>query len=88
MNRRQLLRTSFFGAVGATAVSAREFPPNYDESKELARFGLEAGVLQRPSNHILVRCSEQNVERVLKTLGEFGFGSIGISREDLLPLTA
>jgi hypothetical protein len=33
---------------------------------------------------ILVRSSEQNVERVLKTLGEFGFGSIGISKEDLL----
>jgi gluconate 2-dehydrogenase gamma chain len=35
MNRRQLLRTSLFGAAGAAA--AREFPANYDESKELAR---------------------------------------------------
>jgi hypothetical protein len=32
---------------------------------------------------IFVRSSEQNAERVLKTLGEFGFGSIGISKEDL-----
>jgi hypothetical protein len=33
---------------------------------------------------IFVRSSEQNVERVLKTLSEFGFGSLGIAKEDLM----
>jgi gluconate 2-dehydrogenase gamma chain len=36
VNRRQLFRTSLFTAIGVTA-AAREFPANYDQSKELAR---------------------------------------------------
>lgn len=41
MNRRDLLRFTAFGAIGATVnsapASAREFPANYDASKELER---------------------------------------------------
>ena len=36
-NRRQLLRASLLGAAGATAAVSREFPANYDDSRELAR---------------------------------------------------
>jgi hypothetical protein len=33
---------------------------------------------------ILIRPSEPNIRRVLTTLSEFGFGAVGISKEDLL----
>jgi hypothetical protein len=33
---------------------------------------------------ILIRPSEPNIQRVLTTLSEFGFGAVGISKEDLL----
>jgi hypothetical protein len=33
---------------------------------------------------VLIRSSEQNAHRVLKSLNEFGFGALGISKEDLL----
>jgi hypothetical protein len=33
--------------------------------------------------NILIRSSEQNAQRVPKTLNEFGFGALGISKEDL-----
>lgn len=33
---------------------------------------------------VLVLSSEKNVQRVLKSLEEFGFGTVGISKEDLL----
>lgn len=33
---------------------------------------------------LLVRASEQNAERLLRALSEFGFGALGITKEDLL----
>ncbi len=53
MNRRQLLRGSLFGAMGAAA-SAREFPPNYDESKELARADWKPTFLSDHQNQTVI----------------------------------
>lgn len=33
---------------------------------------------------LLVRSSEQNAERVLRALAQFGFGDVGITKEDLI----
>jgi hypothetical protein len=57
VNRRQLLRTSLFGAVGATA-AAREFPANYDESKVLARPDWKPAFLSDHQNQTLIVLSD------------------------------
>jgi hypothetical protein len=57
MNRRQLLRTSLFGAVTATA-AAREFPANYDESRELARPDWKPTFLSDHQNHTVIVLSD------------------------------
>ncbi len=51
MNRRELLRNTLLGAVGATAaVEAREFPANYDASKELANPNWKPAFLSEHQN--------------------------------------
>jgi len=58
VNRRQLLRTSLFGAVGASAAGAREFPANYDESKELARVDWRPAFFSDHQNQTVVVLSD------------------------------
>ena len=58
MNRRQLLRTSLFGAVGASAAAAREFPSNYDESKELARADWKPAFFSDHQNQTVIALSD------------------------------
>jgi hypothetical protein len=57
VNRRQLLRNSLFGAISATA-DAREFPANYDESKELAQSGWKPTFLSDHQNQTLIVLSD------------------------------
>jgi len=57
MNRRQVLRSSLFGAVGVTA-AAREFPPTYDESKELARADWKPAFLSEHQNRTVIVLGE------------------------------
>jgi Gluconate 2-dehydrogenase subunit 3 len=57
VNRRQLLRTSLFGAAGATA-AAREFPANYDESKALAQPDWKPTFLSGHQNQTLILLSD------------------------------
>lgn len=58
MNRRELLRNSLFGAIGATTAAAREFPANYDESKELAQSGWKPTFLSEHQNETLIVLSD------------------------------
>ncbi|HLN00159.1 MAG TPA: gluconate 2-dehydrogenase subunit 3 family protein [Bryobacteraceae bacterium] len=58
MNRRQLLRNSFLGAIGATAATAREFPANYDESKQLAQSDWKPTFLSDHQNQTLIVLSD------------------------------
>ena len=64
MNRRQLLRNSLLGAVGAaTAFTERpakalEFPPGYDASKELARADWKPVFLSDHQNETLLVLSD------------------------------
>src|ERR1035438_3982195 len=58
MNRRQLLRTSIFGAVGVTAAAAREFPANYDESKGLARPDWKPAFFSEHQNQTVIVLSD------------------------------
>lgn len=58
MNRRELFRTSLLGAIGATTTPAREFPANYDESKELAQPGWKPVFLSEHQNQTLVVLSD------------------------------
>src|SRR5579864_6465042 len=57
MNRRQLFRNTLLGAVGATA-AAREFPSNYDESKELARPDWKPTFLSDHQNQTIIVLSD------------------------------
>jgi len=62
MNRRDLLRTTLLGALGAsTAVSplsAREFPPGYDASKELERADWKPSFMDEHQNNTLIALGE------------------------------
>ena len=64
MNRRQLIRDSLWGAAGAAAfgtgqpATAREFPPNYDASQELARANWKPAFLSGHQNETLQVLSE------------------------------
>ncbi len=58
MNRRQLLRNTLFSAVGVTAVSAREFPPQFDDSKELARPDWKPTFLSEHQNQTVIVLSD------------------------------
>ena len=58
MNRRHLLRTSFLGAIGATTAAAREFPANYDESKQLAQPDWKPAFLSDHHNQTLIVLSD------------------------------
>ncbi len=57
MNRRQLFRNTLLGAVGATA-AAREFPANYDESKELAHSDWKPTFLSEHQNQTVIVLSD------------------------------
>jgi len=59
MNRRELLRTSLFGAAGAAAATAREFPANYDESKELARPDWKPAFFSDHQNQTVILLSDR-----------------------------
>ncbi len=58
MNRRELLRSSLVGVIGAAAASAREFPANYDQSKELAQPGWKPTFLSDHQNQTLIVLSD------------------------------
>jgi len=58
VNRRQLLRNSFLGAIGATAATGREFPANYDESKQLAQADWKPTFLSEHQNQTLIVLSD------------------------------
>jgi hypothetical protein len=57
VNRRQLLRSSLIGVFGATA-NAREFPANYDASKELAQSDWKPTFLGDHQNETLIVLSD------------------------------
>jgi Gluconate 2-dehydrogenase subunit 3 len=62
MNRRELLGLTIIGAIGATArptpVSARDFPPGYDASKELERADWKPVFLDGHQNETVVLLSD------------------------------
>ena len=58
MNRRQLFRQTLFGIAGAAAASAREFPPGYDASKDLARADWKPVFLSAHQNETLIALSD------------------------------
>jgi hypothetical protein len=58
VNRRQLLRNSLLGALGTTAAAAREFPANYDESKQLAQPNWKPAFLSDHQNQTLIVLSD------------------------------
>lgn len=58
MNRRQLLRTSLFGAAGAGVGAAREFPADYDESKVLARADWKPAFFSDHQNQTVIVLSD------------------------------
>lgn len=59
MNRRDLLRNTVLGAIGAVVpLSAREFPPGYDAWKELERPNWKPIFLDDHQNQTLVVLSE------------------------------
>ncbi len=58
MNRRQLLRSSLVGAIGAVAAPAREFPANYDQSRELGQPGWKLAFLSDHQNETLIVLSD------------------------------
>jgi len=62
MNRRDLLRSTLFGALGAsTAVpilNAREFPAGYDASKELERSDWKPAFMDEHQNNTLIALSD------------------------------
>jgi len=59
MNRRELLRNTLFGTVGFTsAANAREFPANYDESKELARTDWKPAFFSDHQNQTVISLSD------------------------------
>jgi hypothetical protein len=65
MNRRQLLRNTILGAVGASAVAttgppaeAREFPENFDASKDLANANWKPAFLSEHQNETLLLLSD------------------------------
>jgi hypothetical protein len=57
MNRRDLFRQAFLGAAAA-ASPARDFPSDYDASKELARAGWKPLFLSDHQNQTLIAFSE------------------------------
>jgi hypothetical protein len=57
-NRRQLLRASLFGAAGATAAIGREFPVNYDDSRELARTDWKPAFFSDHQNQTVIVLSD------------------------------
>ena len=58
MNRRQLLLSPLLGAIGAATAAAREFPANFDESKELAQSGWKPTFLSDHQNETLIVLSD------------------------------
>jgi hypothetical protein len=58
VNRRDLFRASLLTAAGATAAAAREFPANYDDSKELARPDWKPAFLSDHQNQTVIVLSE------------------------------
>ncbi len=62
MNRRDVLRLTVFGALGATAhpfhIFAREFPPGYDASKELERPDWKPVFVDAHQNETLIVLSD------------------------------
>lgn len=62
MNRRDLIRTSLFGALGLTSAShpalPREFSADYDASKELARPDWKPVFVDEHQNQTLIALSE------------------------------
>ena len=63
MNRRELFRRTLMGAAGVAAggapqAGAREFPPDYDASKELARPDWKPQFLDEHQNETLVILSD------------------------------
>ena len=70
MKRRELFRQTLFGAIGSAATSffrgaaaeprhaAREYPPNYDASKDLARQDWKPVFLDPHQNETLIALSD------------------------------
>lgn len=62
INRRDLLRRTLFGAIGASTVipslKAREFPPGYDASKELDRADWKPVFMDEHQNNTLIAVSD------------------------------
>ena len=63
MHRRELFRRTLLGAAGVAAggvppAAAREFPPEYDASKELARSGWKPAFLDEHQNETLIVLSD------------------------------
>jgi hypothetical protein len=62
MNRRQLFRQTFgivgVAAAGSSSAAAREFPQNYDASKDLARAGWKPAFLDDHQNDTLIALSD------------------------------
>ena len=61
MNRRDLLRGTILGAAAtasATTAPAREFPPGYDASKDLARPDWKPELLDNHQNETLIALAE------------------------------
>lgn len=59
MNRRDLFRNTVLGAItAATPLTAREFPPGYDASKELERADWKPILIDEHQNETLIALSE------------------------------
>lgn len=62
MNRRDLLRTTFFGAISAStairSLKGREFPPGYDASKDLERADWKPAFMDDHQNNTLIALSD------------------------------
>ncbi len=58
MNRRQLFRQTLFGIAGAATASAREFPPGYDASQDLALADWKPAFLNAHQNETLIALAD------------------------------
>ena len=62
MNRRDLLRTTVFGALGVStalpSLDAREFPPGYNASKDLERADWKPTFMDEHQNNTLIVLSD------------------------------
>lgn len=68
VDRRELFRRTLWGAAGAAAgacrsAQAREFPPDYDASKELARADWKPVFLDDHQNETLIALSDRIIPR-------------------------